>query len=203
MKSIWLFLFFGLMIASGIHPTDRFTWVLEVFPAWIVFLILALTYKRFPLTPIAYGLILIHASILYLGGRYTYAEVPFGYWIKDLFHLGRNDYDKIGHFAQGFVPALVLREVFIRTKVVNGKKWLAALVVASCLAFSAFYELLEFVIAISTGDKGDAFLGTQGYIWDTQTDMLCALIGAIVSLLILSKIHNRQIQNLEKIKLPQ
>jgi putative membrane protein len=194
-KILWLALFFGLMLWSGIAPADRFTWVLEVFPAWIVFIILALTYKRYPLTQLAYSFILIHASILYLGGHYTYAEVPLGYWMKDLFHFSRNNYDKIGHLAQGFIPALVLREIFIRSNVVNSKGWRFSLVVASCLAFSAFYEILEFVVAISTGDKGDAFLGTQGYVWDTQTDMLAALIGAILCQILFARIHDGQIKN--------
>lgn len=187
----------AVFIWSLIRPHDYFTWFLEVFPALIGFVILVATYRRFPLTPLLYTLLIIHAAILMLGGHYTYAEVPLGYWIRDTFHTARNNYDRIGHFAQGFVPAILAREILIRRGVVRGRGWIYFIVVSICLAFSALYELLEWRVSVATGSKGDAFLGTQGDIWDTQEDMATALIGALLAPLLLGRIHDRQLQNLK------
>lgn len=191
-KTLWIVIFSGVFIWSAIGPKDYFTWSLEVFPAVIAVLILFFTEKSFPLTPLAYILILFHAIILMVGGHYTYAEVPFG----DLFATGRNNYDKLGHLAQGFIPALIAREVLIRKRVIPAKKWLNFFVVSTCLAISAFYELIEWWVAVFTGESADAFLGTQGYMWDTQSDMALALLGAILSLVLLSGVHDRQLKRL-------
>jgi len=153
--------------------------------------------KRFPLTPLLLVLLTLHAIILMVGGHYTYAEVPLGFWMRDLLHTTRNDYDRIGHFAQGFVPAIVAREVLIRRKVVRGRGWLYFIIVAICLAISAAYELLEWRVSIATGSKGDAFLGTQGDVWDTQEDMATALVAALIAPLLLGRWHDRQIASLE------
>lgn len=193
---IWIVLFFGAMAWSGFHPKDRFTWVLEVFPAWIAFLVLAFTRKRFPLSALAYWLILVHAFILFVGGKYTYAEVPWFNWIKDVLHQGRNNYDKMGHFAQGFIPAIIIREILIRKQVVNGSSWLFFLTSSVCLAISALYELIEWAVAVSSGEGADAFLGTQGYVWDTQTDMLMALIGSIIAQVLLGRIHSAMLKRM-------
>jgi putative membrane protein len=179
---------------SGISPRDRFTWVLEVFPVMIGLPVLIAVYPRFRLTPLVYTLLAVHAVILMIGGKYTYAEVPFGFWMKDTLGLARNDYDRIGHFAQGFVPAMLAREIFIRRSPLRGSRWLPFVVVSVCLAFSALYELIEFWTALATGGAADAFLGTQGDPWDTQWDMMLALIGAIVALLLLSRAHDRQLR---------
>ena len=187
----------AVFVWSAIRPHDYFTWWLEVFPAIIGFGILAATYRRFRLTPLLYMLVMIHAAILMIGGHYTYAEVPLGFWMQDIFHIARNDYDRIGHFAQGFVPAMIAREILIRRGVVRGRGWLYFIIVAICLAISAAYELLEWRVSIATGSKGDAFLGTQGDVWDTQEDMATALVGALIAPLILGRIHDRQIQNLK------
>jgi putative membrane protein len=186
----------AVFIWSLIRPHDYFTWFLEVSPALIGLILAVATYRRFPLTPLVYMLLIIHAAILMLGGHYTYAKVPLGFWISDIFHTARNDYDRIGHFAQGFVPAILAREILIRRGVVRGRGWIYFIVVSICLAFSACYELLEWRVSVATGSKGDAFLGTQGDIWDTQKDMAMALIGALLAPLILGRIHDRQIQNL-------
>ncbi|WP_068307840.1 DUF2238 domain-containing protein [Kordiimonas lacus] len=193
MKSLWLLLFIGTLVWSGIGPKDQFTWLLEVAPAIIGLLLIAATYKSFRLTPLLYWLILVHAIVLMVGGHYTYAEVPF---FDGLFGAERNNYDKVGHFFQGFVPALLAREIFIRKDVVNGKAWRTLFILSVCLAFSAFYELIEWGVAEATGEGADAFLGTQGYAWDTQSDMLLALIGAISCLLALSRLHDRQLDTL-------
>ncbi len=190
---LWLAVFFAVLIWSAINPKDRMTWWLEVAPALAALVILAISRKRFPLTPIVYILILIHAVILMVGGHYTYAEVPLGDWVKETFGSSRNNYDKLGHFIQGFVPAMVAREVLLRFDVVNGRRWLAFIVVSICLAISAFYELLEWWVALLSGESADAFLGTQGYVWDTQSDMGMALAGAILALLLLSRRHDRQL----------
>ena len=178
---------------SAIHPHDYFTWWLEVFPALIGVVIVLATYRRFPLTSLLLTLLVIHAIIIMVGGHYTYAEVPLGFWMERAFGFTRNNYDRIGHFAQGFVPAIVAREILVRRDVVRRRGWLLVIVVEICLAISALYELLEWQVAVHTGSKGDAFLGTQGDIWDTQEDMATALIGAITASLFLAPLHDRQI----------
>jgi len=194
MKYLWLGLFFIVLIWSGINPKDQFTWLLEVIPAIIGLVLMASSYKHFKLTPILYGFILAHCIVLMVGGHYTYAEVP---WFDNLFGSERNNYDKIGHFFQGFVPALLAREILLRKNVVNGKGWLNVFVVSICLAFSAFYELIEWWVAVLSGENAEAFLGTQGYVWDTQSDMGIALLGAICSILLLSKVHDKQLKNVK------
>ena len=191
----WMFIFFACFIWSGIEPKDQFTWFLEVVPALIGLTVLAFTYKTFPLTPLVYVLILFHCVILMIGGHYTYAEVPLFDDLKDMFDLQRNNYDKVGHFFQGFVPAMITREIVLRKHVIKGSAWRAFFIVSFCLAFSAFYELVEWWVALTSGEAAEAFLGTQGYIWDTQSDMMLALIGAIVALLVLSKWHDKQLQS--------
>lgn len=181
---------------SGESPHDRFTWVLEVAPVLIGLPILLATHRRFPLTPLLYTLLAVHACILMVGGKYTYAEVPLGFWVSDALGLARNHYDRLGHFAQGFVPAILARELLVRTSPLKGSKWLPFVVVAFCLAFSAFYELIEWWTAVASGAASTAFLGTQGDVWDTQWDMFLALIGAATSLLILSRTHDRQLADL-------
>jgi putative membrane protein len=194
MDKLWLLVFGAVLVWSAINPTDYFTWFLEVLPAVIGLLVLLATRKSFPLTGLVYVLILIHCIILMVGGHYTYAEVPLFDWIRDSFDLTRNNYDKVGHFAQGFIPAMVAREIMIRKQVVLVRSWLAFLVVCFCLAFSAIYELIEWFVAVVTGHSAEAFLGTQGYIWDTQSDMAFALVGAVTALLLLSRWHDRQLQ---------
>jgi putative membrane protein len=179
---------------SGISPHDRFTWVLEVFPVILGVPALIYVYPRFRFTPLVYTLIALHAIILMVGGKYTYAEVPLGFWLRDALGLARNHYDRIGHLAQGFVPALVAREILIRRSPLRGSRWLPFVVIAFCLAFSAFYELIEFWTALATGGAAEAFLGTQGDPWDTQWDMMMALIGAITALVLMSRWHDRQLQ---------
>jgi putative membrane protein len=179
------------LIASGINPHDRVTWLLEVAPVLIGASILIITYNRFPLTPLLYRLIAIHALILILGGHYTYARVPLGFWMQDLFDLSRNHYDRIGHFAQGFIPAILVREILLRLSPLKRGKWLFFLVVSVCLAFSAFYEFIEWWAAVLGGDAATtAFLGTQGDVWDTQWDMLLCMLGAIISQSVLNKRHD-------------
>ncbi len=193
-----LILLGAVFLWSAIHPHDYFTWILETFPAIIGFVILVATYRRFPLTPLAYTLLMLHAAILMIGGHYTYAEVPLGFWMRDLLHTARNDYDRIGHFAQGFVPAIVAREILIRRNVVRSRGWLYFIIVCICLAISAAYELLEWRVSVATGSKGDAFLGTQGDIWDTQEDMATALVAAVIAPLILGRLHDRQIERADR-----
>jgi putative membrane protein len=166
--------------------------LLEVLPALIGIALIAATYSSFRLTTLLYFFILVHCIILMVGGHYTYAEVPL---FDNLFGSERNNYDKIGHFAQGFVPALLAREILIRKQVVNGDIWRNLFIVSICLAFSAFYELIEWWVALASGEDAEAFLGTQGYVWDTQSDMFLALIGAVCSLMLLSKIHDRQLKS--------
>lgn len=190
---IWIAIFGTVLIWSGINPKDQFTWVLEVAPAVIAVIILAATYKPFRLTPLLYTLILIHCLILMVGGHYTYAEVPLFDYLAEVMDSGRNNYDKVGHFAQGFIPAIAAREIIIRKAIINGASWQFFFIVALCLGFSAFYELIEWWVALATGESAEAFLGTQGYVWDTQSDMAMALIGSILALLTLSKIHDRQL----------
>ena len=195
MKYLWLGTFFAVLIWSGVNPKDQFTWFLEVFPALIGFVLIVLTYKKFPLTPLLYTLILIHMIILMVGGHYTYAEVPLFDTIKELFHQTRNNYDKVGHFAQGFMPAILARELLLRKEIVTGSKiWLNYIILSIVLAFSAFYELIEWWVALATGEDAEAFLGTQGYLWDTQSDMMYALIGAVSALLLLSRLHDKQLK---------
>ncbi len=194
MKTIWIAIFTLVLIWSGIGPKEYFTWALEVAPAIIGFAILAVTYNKFRLTNILYVLILLHCIVLMVGGHYTYAEVPLFDYLKPILGFERNNYVKVGHFMQGFVPALITREILIRKKVLNSKKWLNFLVVSVCLAISAFYELIEWFVAVLSGESAEAFLGTQGYVWDTQTDMAMALIGSVSALLILTGLHNRQLK---------
>lgn len=196
-KYIFLILLFVVgLVWSGINPKDYFTWILEVAPAIIGLLVLIATYKRFKLTDFTYYFILIHCWILFIGGHYTYTEVPFFDWLKETFDLSRNNYDKVGHFAQGFIPAIIVREIFVRQKVVEQKAWLNFIIVAVCLSFSAVYEFIEWWVAALTSEAADDFLGTQGYIWDTQSDMLYATIGAITFLLFLSNTHQHQIDKI-------
>jgi putative membrane protein len=183
----------GVLAWSGLAPHDRFTWVLEVAPVLLGLPIVLATRRRFPLTPLLYVLLALHACILMVGGKYTYAEVPLGFWVGEALGLARNHYDRLGHFAQGFVPAILAREVLIRTSPLRGSRWLPAVVIAFCLAFSALYELIEWWTAVATGDSATAFLGTQGDVWDTQWDMFLALIGAATALLTLSRVHDRQL----------
>ena len=184
------------LIVSGLHPYDRTTWWLEIFPILIAAPILVLTARRFPLTTLMYTLLALHAIILMVGGHYTYARVPFGFWLQDLLGLARNDYDRLGHFAQGFIPAILVREILLRTSPLRPGRWLFVIVTAICLAFSACYEFFEWGAAVAGGHAADAFLGTQGDIWDTQWDMFCALIGAIVAQLTLSRVHDRSLAKL-------
>jgi putative membrane protein len=185
-----------VLVWSGIRPHDRFTWLLEVAPVLLGAPILVASYRRFRLTPLVYTLLWIHAIILMIGGKYTYAEVPFGFWLQDAFGFARNHYDRIGHFAQGFIPAMLAREVFIRRSPLRGSRWLPFVVVCFCLAFSALYELIEFWTALATGEAAEAFLGTQGDPWDTQWDMQLALLGAITALVTLSRVHDRQLKRI-------
>jgi putative membrane protein len=180
-------------VLSGIRPFDRTTWVLEVFPILVVLPVLWATSRRYPLTNLLYLCIFLHAIVLMVGGAYSYARVPLGFQIADLFHLTRNPYDKIGHFFQGFVPALAAREILIRGQYVRGRKMLGFLAVCVVLAISATYELIEWAAAVALGQGADEFLGTQGDPWDTQSDMLFALIGGIVAILFLSPLHDRQL----------
>ncbi len=196
MKIAWVSVFCIVFVWSAISPEDYFTWFLEVLPALIGFIVLAVTYKKFRLTRLTYTLILIHCIILMVGGQYTYAKVPLFDWFKDVFELSRNNYDKVGHLAQGFIPAIIAREILIRKTVVNTRGWLAFLVICFCLAFSAFYELIEWWVAELTGESAEAFLGTQGYVWDTQSDMAWALLGAITALLFLSKVQDHQLRRI-------
>ncbi len=196
MKSLWIVIYVLALIWSAINPKDYFTWFLEVFPALIGFVVLIATYKKFRLTKLLYILILMHCIILMVGGHYTYAEVPLFDWIRDFLGQERNNYDKIGHIAQGFVPAIIAREILKRKSVVNHSGWLNFFVICVCLAFSAFYELIEWWVAISTGESAEAFLGTQGYVWDTQSDMALALFGAVLSLAVFSRIHDRQLEDI-------
>ncbi|HET7872072.1 MAG TPA: DUF2238 domain-containing protein [Terriglobales bacterium] len=195
--------FAAVLAWSAVRPHDYFTWGLEVFPAIIALAVLAATYSRFQFTTFVYLLVTVHACILFLGGHYTYAEVPLGNWVRDSFHLARNHYDRLGHFAQGFVPALVAREVLLRRKIVLRRGWLFFIVVSICLAISAAYELLEWRVAVATGSAADAFLGTQGDPWDTQEDMATALVGALAALLGFSRWHDRMIADKDREHLPR
>lgn len=186
-----LVVFFGTLIWTIINPKEGFTCFLEIIPAIIGLVILVLTFKKFRFTDFTYFFILIHCIILFIGGHYTYAEVPLFDWIKEVFDQSRNNYDKVGHFAQGFVPALIIRELFIRKNVISNKSFFNFIIVSICLAISAAYEWIEWAVSLMTGEGGDAFLGSQGYIWDTQSDMLYATIGAICALVFMSKTQDK------------
>jgi putative membrane protein len=185
------------LLASGIAPYDRPTWLLEVFPVLIAIPLLWATRRRFELTPLVYGLIALHALVLILGGAHTYARVPLGFTLQEWFGLVRNPYDRIGHFMQGFVPAMIAREILLRTSPLQAGKWLAFLVVCVCLAISACYELIEWATALILGQGAEEFLGTQGDPWDTQSDMAMALIGAVSALALLWRWHDRQLARLQ------
>lgn len=186
----------GVLVWSWIGAVDRMTWWLEAFPALIALPLLGITYRRFSLTPLAYGLITLHVCILLVGAHYTYEQVPLFNWLRNTMHLQRNDYDKVGHLAQGFVPAIIAREVLIRQRVISSRQWLVFVVMCICLAISACYELLEWAVALLEGSSADAFLATQGDPFDTQSDMFCALIGAGVAQLLLTKMHDREIRRI-------
>jgi putative membrane protein len=185
------------LIVSGIGPADSTTWWLEVFPIFLAVPVLLATRRRFPLTRLLYWLILVHAMILMLGGHYTYAKVPLGFWMQDWFGFARNNYDRIGHFAQGFVPALVAREILLRRSPLMRGKWLFFIVTSICLAVSACYEFVEWGAALTGGESADAFLGTQGDVWDTQWDMFMALIGALTAQILLARVQDRQLAEVE------
>jgi putative membrane protein len=184
------------VVVSGIGPHDWTTWFLEAFPVILGAPLLVATYRVFPMTPLLYRLLLLHGLILLLGAHHTYAQVPLGFWLQDLMDLSRNPYDRIGHFAQGFVPAILAREILLRRSPLVPGKWLFVLVTSVCLAFSAFYELIEWWAALAGGGAADAFLGTQGDVWDTQWDMFTALIGAMVAQLTLWSLHDRELADL-------
>jgi putative membrane protein len=193
MRTAWISIFVAVFVWSAIAPKDYFTWVLEVSPAVIGVAVLAVTEKRFALTPLVYILILIHCMILMVGGHYTYAEVPLFDWLREAFGWGRNNYDKVGHLAQGFIPAMIAREIVIRKRVFNGAAWRNFFIVCFCLAVSAFYELIEWWVAVLSEEAAEAFLGTQGYAWDTQSDMGWALLGTLLALVTLGGLHDRQL----------
>ena len=194
-RLIWTAIYLLVLLWSGFDPKDQFTWFLEVIPAIIGACILAVTYRSFPLTPLLYSFILLHCIVLMVGGHYTYAEVPLFDWIRDSFAMERNNYDKVGHLFQGLVPALIAREILIRLRIVEGG-WLTLFILSITLAFSALYELIEWWVALATGENAEAFLGTQGYVWDTQSDMALALCGAILTIIVLAKVHDRQLSKL-------
>jgi len=193
MRFIWIAVFLAVLVWSGIGPKDFVTWCLEVAPAILGGIVLWFTRTRFPLTPLVYLLILIHCIILMVGGHYTYAEVPLGEWVRELVDGSRNNYDKLGHFVQGFIPAIIARELMIRLKVFTSARWRDFFIVCFCLAFSAFYELIEWWVALLSDEAADAFLGTQGYVWDTQSDMGWAFFGAVLALVLLGRMHDRQL----------
>ncbi|MBV7316590.1 DUF2238 domain-containing protein [Shewanella sp. NIFS-20-20] len=196
--TLWAFTFLVVFAWSAYHPFERGTWVLEVAPAVLGAAALLLSRRRFPLTPLLYVLILIHCIILLIGGHYTYAEVPLFDWIAEHTGSSRNNYDKLGHFAQGFVPVMIAREITLRLQVFNSRAWANFFVVCFALAFSAFYELIEWWVALASAEGAEAFLGTQGYVWDTQSDMGAALIGAIAALVTLSSWHDSQLSQFIK-----
>jgi len=194
MRIVWVAVFTGVLVWSGIGPKDYMTWCLEVFPAVAGAAALWVTCERFPLTNLVYLLILIHCVILMVGGHYTYAEVPLGEWLREVTDGTRNNYDKLGHFVQGFVPAMIARELMTRLNVFNFVGWRNFFIVCFCLGFSAFYELIEWWVALLSDEAADAFLGTQGYVWDTQSDMGWALFGAVLALLLLGRWHDKQLR---------
>ncbi|MEQ1579056.1 MAG: DUF2238 domain-containing protein [Steroidobacteraceae bacterium] len=187
-----------LLIVSGWQPFDRATWWMEVAPVLVALPLLVFTRNRFPLTPLLYGLIFVHATILIAGGAYTYARVPLGFWLQDLFDLGRNPYDKIGHFAQGLVPMLLAREVLLRNGYVTGRRIAGFLAICFAMAVSAWYELIEWGAALAMGQGADEFLGTQGDVWDTQSDMFMAFLGALTAYALLSPLHDRLLRTIAR-----
>lgn len=191
-------LYLSLLAWSAIRPKDYFTWFLEVLPGLVGCIVLVFTYRRFRFTDFLYTLILMHCAILFVGGHYTYAEVPLFTWLGHVFGAARNNYDKLGHFAQGFVPAMIARELLLRLEVVNSRAWTGFFVVCIALALSAGYEFIEWWTALLTGESAEAFLGTQGYVWDTQSDMLWALIGSVSGILFLSKYHDARMHDIER-----
>jgi len=184
----------ALLVWSGIEPHDYPTWLAEVAPVLIALPLLAVTYEKFTLTSLAYSLIAIHCAVLMYGGHTTYALTPLGDWLRDVMNLDRNPYDRLGHLAQGFIPAIIIRELLLRTSPLKWGKWMFALIVFSCLGIAALYEIIEWTAAAVAGEGAESFLGTQGDIWDTQKDMLCAGIGAILALLTLARLHDRQLR---------
>ena len=192
---VWGAIFIAVLVWSGIEPKDRTIWALEVAPAVAGGLLIWITRERFPLTPLVYTLILVHCVILMVGGHYTYADVPLGEWVRDVFDQSRNNYDKLGHFVQGFIPAVIARELTIRLHVFNSAAWRNFFIVCLCLAISAFYELIEWWVALLSEEAADSFLGTQGYAWDTQSDMGWALFGAVTALVLLGSWHDRQLSD--------
>jgi len=199
MKKYYLLVLFYLagLLLSAVQPHDYFTWILEVFPAIIGFLILLFSFKSFRFTYLTYFFILLHCYILFIGGHYTYALVPAFDWVKEVLHQSRNNYDKVGHFFQGLVPAMIARELLIRKQVINKKGWTAFLVISICGTISLMYELLEWLVSVSSGSAGDSFLGTQGDVWDTQSDMLFAIIGAVSMILLFSKWQDKAVGRLK------
>ncbi len=195
LQTAWIVIFLATFTWSAVNPHDYPTWFLEVLPAVLGAAVLWYTRDTYPLTQLTYILILIHCIILMVGGHYTYAEVPMFDWIRDEFGQQRNNYDKLGHFVQGFVPVIVAREIVIRNKVFSSTRWRNFFIVCFCLAFSAFYELIEWWVALLSEEAADSFLGTQGYIWDTQSDMAYALVGAVLALLLLGKLHDQQLRS--------
>ena len=196
MFAVMLLVALAGLVITGIAPLERSTWWLEVAPVIVALPLLIWTRKRFPLTPLVYGLIAVHAVILMAGGHYTYAKVPLGFWVQHLLDLSRNPYDRLGHFAQGFIPAIVARELLLRCTPLKPGAWLSVLVVSACLAISACYEFIEWWTALIAGEGAAAFLGTQGDVWDTQWDMFMALVGATLAVLLLSRAHDRAIERL-------
>ena len=193
----WLGLAVALLLAfTGVRADDKGTWLMETAPIFLAAPVVYFTYRRFPLSSLLYWLIALHAVILMVGGLYTYAKVPLGFWIQDSFHMSRNPYDKIGHFAQGFVPALVARELFLRRRIVTSRGWAVFLAISVAMAISACYELIEWGAAMALGGGADAFLGTQGDIWDTQSDMGMALVGALVAMALFTRWQDRDIARL-------
>ena len=185
-----------VLLWSGIQPLEQLTWLLEVLPALAGLAVLSFTWRRFPFTPLLYSLMAAHMVLLAVGGHYTYAEVPMGAWFAEWLHLSRNHYDRLGHFAQGLVPAMIAREILIRLRVVSSPAWRNVFVLSLCLAISAAYELFEWSTAIVLGQQSDSFLGTQGDPWDTQADMFCALIGAVFAIVFLARWHDAQLRRL-------
>lgn len=194
-KILWSAVFSVVLVWSAINPKDYMTWALEVAPALIGAGVLFATRNTFPLTPLTSILILVHCIILMIGGHYTYAEVPFFDWLAEIFGWQRNNYDKLGHFAQGFIPAVIAREILIRKNIVAKPAWRNFFILCFCLGFSAFYELIEWWVALLSDEAADAFLGTQGYVWDTQSDMAWALFGASLALVLLGRVHDMQLKS--------